>query len=415
MYNALQHGSSNVSYSYSQCYSILDHIFLSKSLSHYIVNYYSKCDEVENQSDHAPIGLELDIPIDHHTCIHVLINHKPRKKWNIASNDQIGNYKLALDNSLTQIVMPDDCLECTSMLCENSKHALDIQQLHDDIISACIDASEDTPSNGKSSKNVPGWNEFLRSEKEKAILWPKIWISNGSPRHGHVADIMRRTRAKYHYVIRRTKNNNQLLKNRAMARAIAQRKSRELWTEVNKIKSSKTHATNCMDNVNGSEQIAKISCDKYCEFYNSVSYENLQLANIISDDTVDVKMYCLTEHDSTCTVNESTTHTHSVTPDMVQSAINKIKPGKSDCTDGMLSDNLTNGTLKLNMYISVLFSAMLLIHGVAPGGLLLSTLVPIPKNKRGCKTYSNNYRAIAISSLLGQLFDLLYYLSRPYV
>ena len=62
--------------------------------------------------------------------------------------------------------------------------------------------------------------------------------------HGHVADIMRRTRAKYHYVIRRTKNNNQLLKNRAMARAIAQRKSRELWTEVNKIKSSKTHATN---------------------------------------------------------------------------------------------------------------------------------------------------------------------------
>ena len=62
-----------------------------------IASYYSKCDEVENQSDHAPIVLELDIPIDHH--IHVPINHKPRKKWNIASNDQIGNYKLALDNS----------------------------------------------------------------------------------------------------------------------------------------------------------------------------------------------------------------------------------------------------------------------------------------------------------------------------
>ena len=84
------------------------------------------------------------------------INHKPRKKWNIASNDQIGNYKLALDNSLTQIVMPDDCLECTSMLCDSSKHALDVQQLHDNIISTCIDVSEDIPSTGKSSKNVPG-------------------------------------------------------------------------------------------------------------------------------------------------------------------------------------------------------------------------------------------------------------------
>ena len=49
----------------------------------------------------------------------------------------------------------------------------------------------------------------------------------------------------------------------------------------------------------------------------------------------------------------------------------------------------------------------MLIHGVAPGGLLLSTLVPIPKNKRGSKTDSNNYRAIAISSLLGKLFDLI--------
>ena len=46
LYVALQHVSSNVSYSYSnrysQCYSILDHIFISESLSHYIVNYYSK-------------------------------------------------------------------------------------------------------------------------------------------------------------------------------------------------------------------------------------------------------------------------------------------------------------------------------------------------------------------------------------
>ena len=42
-----------------------------------------------------------------------------------------------------------------------------------------------------------------------------------------------------------------------------------------------------------------------------------------------------------------------------------------------------------------------------PGGLLLSTLVAIPKNKRGNKTDSNNYRAITISSLLGKLFDLI--------
>ena len=49
----------------------------------------------------------------------------------------------------------------------------------------------------------------------------------------------------------------------------------------------------------------------------------------------------------------------------------------------------------------------MLSHGTAPAGLLLSTMVPLIKNKRGNKCDSNNYRAIAISSLLGKLFDTI--------
>ena len=50
---------------------------------------------------------------------------------------------------------------------------------------------------------------------------------------------------------------------------------------------------------------------------------------------------------------------------------------------------------------------MMLTHGVAPQVLLLSTLVSIPKNKRDNKCESNNYRQIAISSLLGTIFDTI--------
>ena len=105
-------------------------------------------------------------------------------------------------------------------------------------------------------------------------------------------------------------------------------------------------------------------------------------------------------NDSTCIV-----HTYYVTHDQVQRAINIIKLGKSVCIDGMLLDNFKNGTIKLNIYISLLFFSML-THGVTPGGLLLSKLVPIPKNKRRNKFDFSNYRAIAISSLLGKIFDL---------
>ena len=93
---------------------------------------------------------------------------------------------------------------------------------------------------------------------------------------------------------------------------------------------------------------------------------------------------------TSCIENDNIVHTYCVTYDQVQCAINKIKPEKSDCIDGMISDHLKNRTKKLNIYISLLFNCML-VHGTAPGGLLLSKLVPIPKNKRGNKSGSSNY------------------------
>ena len=61
-------------------------------------------------------------------------------------------------------------------------------------------------------------------------------------------------------------------------------------------------------------------------------------------------------------------------------AINHLKLDKNDGIDGLSSDNFKNDTHLLSVYISLLFSSML-IHGTAPAGLLLSALVPLIKNK----------------------------------
>ena len=47
----------------------------------------------------------------------------------------------------------------------------------------------------------------------------------------------------------------------------------------------------------------------------------------------------------------------------------------------------------------------MLSHSVSPLGLCCSTMVPVPKDKLGSKSDLNHYRAIAISSILGKLFD----------
>ena len=162
--------------------------------------------------------------------------------------------------------------------------------------------------------------------------------------------------------------------------------------------------TNCMDKKVGSENIAELFFDKYQELYNSVKYDHDQLVIIRNNNMTDVTMYCMNAH--SCNDSDNIVHTHYVTHDQVRCAINKLKPGKSDRIDRMLSDNFKNDTLKLNICISLLFTCML-SHGTAPGDLLLSRLIPMSRNKRGNKSDSCNYRAIAISSLLGKLYDII--------
>ena len=81
-----------------------------------------------------------------------------RKKWNNASLHQIDSYKSVLNDKLSVIDMPNDCLNCENVLCNNNDHANLIQQMHDDLISACIDASDNIPSTRNKNNKLPGWN-----------------------------------------------------------------------------------------------------------------------------------------------------------------------------------------------------------------------------------------------------------------
>ena len=42
-------------------FSIINHIFISQNLCDYVVKYYSVCDELDNQSGHAPLVRNLNI------------------------------------------------------------------------------------------------------------------------------------------------------------------------------------------------------------------------------------------------------------------------------------------------------------------------------------------------------------------
>ena len=121
------------------------------------------------------------------------------------------------------------------------------------------------------------------------------------------------------------------------------------------------------------------SLKKYDELYNFVSYEKQEMNDLMSVNKKDVEIFCVNSIDDTLYK-----HIHKISLAKVQAAVQKLKVGKSDCVDGFVSDNLKKGTECFYKIIALLFSTML-THGVAPAGLLLSTLDPYLKIREEIK------------------------------
>ena len=79
------------------------------------------------------------------------------------------------------------------------------------------------------------------------MFWHWIWIENGRSRLGHVADIMRRTRAKYHYTVRYTKRCENDRRKRHIAESVSTNNQRDLWLETKKLTSIKWPSTHVVD------------------------------------------------------------------------------------------------------------------------------------------------------------------------
>ena len=73
-------------------------------------------------------------------------SYTQRKIWNKANSEHIKDYGMRLDKCLLSFTLPFDCLQCTDLVCTNNDHVECVQILHNNIISAMIDASEYIPT-----------------------------------------------------------------------------------------------------------------------------------------------------------------------------------------------------------------------------------------------------------------------------
>ena len=104
------------------------------------------------------------------------------------------------------------------------------------------------------------------------MLEAHIWKENGRKRQGFIADIRRRTRARYHPAIRKVKKEQTRIRNIRMAEAVANNNDRELWKEVKIMSSTSNKLPNAMDGSTDIEDISNIFGEKYKNLYNSVGF-----------------------------------------------------------------------------------------------------------------------------------------------
>ena len=119
------------------------------------------------------------------------------------------------------------------------------------------------------------------------------------------------------------------------------------------------------------------------------------------------EMRCIQEDLNSHIKSESVTTKYDVNAVDVISAVGKLKPGKHDGYAGLYSDHLINACKDLSVYISLLFSAML-VHGCASDDMSTNTIIPIPKGRNAEICDSSKYRGIALSSIFGKVFDLIF-------
>ena len=88
----------------------------------------------------------------------------------------------------------------------------------------------------------------------------------------------------------------------------------------------------------------------------------------------------------------------------VMLAIRKLKGGKRDDCKGLSTDHLKRAPILIHGILAHLFNSMI-AHGHVVPDMKISTLTPIPKNKNKSLSSSDNYRAIATSSVIGKVMD----------
>ena len=402
--SCLKYHGSKVTYTFeskiNNAMSLIDHFYVTENLFNFITGYEVLID-VDNPSDHVPVTVSFkcsmfdSIYTAASFCSPVACLNKIM--WDKANAENIELYKKELDNALSRIEIPTECLECYDPFC--CDHGNQLEVFCSLIIDACMTASvkalpSSSTNRGNKPKVIPGWNENVKSYRDNALFWHHIWKANDCPSNGIIADIRHNTRRDYHDAIKRNSRQDEQVKANKIAAHFMSNDTRKFWDCIRKVRGNAVITPSVVDHAKDDKSICDLFAKKYNELFNSVGYNGVDIERDVDNGIC-----------NTCCGGKCY-DTHCIDLETVKHGVKKLKPNKNDGYIGYCTNHLIHGTETLFTYIQHLFNG-LLHHGYTPQCMLVSTIVSIPKNRRKSLNMSDNYRGIALSSIFGKLFECI--------
>ena len=314
----------------------------------------------------------------------------PKVAWYKASQNDIDTYKYNFENALKNLNTPTCITDCTDQCCALIPHKDDISKYYNDVISLMISAGKHLPRTCKpeDSTRVPGWTTHVKPFKEESVFWKRLYDEQNPNASGFVTHMMRSSRNAYHYAIRRVKTNRKLMKKCNFLDTMLQG-NRQFMKETKKVKQNKRSVPSSVDGAENPPDIAEHFASKYETLFNSCKYDQLELDSMwdqVNDDIM------------------SSDKNELYTTDDIREAIKCLKTGKQDGVHDLMTENFINAPVSFNETMCAFYNVCL-THGYVPKKMLISTLVPIPKDMSKSDIVSDNYRAIALSALFMKIFE----------
>ena len=393
-------------YSFSKLHNGLNRTYFS-TIDHFCLssNILSDCieaapiDSVDNTSGHRPIFMKLKCPVDSLTSPQNVDSNNfshGRPMWNKATDYNINSYVGNLHNMLSDIDIPVDAINCNNVHCSCVGHIMDMDSYAACVMDSISSAVEQnipyyTNSQSNHKPQIPGWNDFVKPYREDSIFWHSIWVSAGRPQNTNLHQVMKSTRNQYHYAIRRVKQQESKIRKDQMLQDCLNGKINDLLKHIKNSRKNKSSYAENIDGISGSDNISSHFQSIYKEIFNQHSSDKIN--SILQDVNNSIHNADIQELDK-------------ITDQLIKNVISNLKFGKSDELYDWGTDALKYGVDLVSPHFRNMFRGFL-VHGHISQFFLSCALIPIVKDPRSSKLSSDNYRLIAISSLILKIFDYI--------